>query len=219
MYYIGVHKGTPDDGYICSSKLMKEDYQNNPTHFTREIIASGEYKEMRTKEMLMLAEVDAARNPLYYNQSNGNQEFYCKGHTKEAREKIGLASVGNQHNSGKKATNETKRKLSTAHMGHLTSEETRKKISMANKGRNTSSETRLKMSIAKKGKPSWNKGIKATDEHKKKLSISHIGKKHTEEQKLKISLANSNRVWSQESKNKIWETRRRKELERFYDRS
>jgi hypothetical protein len=37
-YYIGVHKGTPDDGYIGSGKKFKAKYNKHPSDFVREIV-------------------------------------------------------------------------------------------------------------------------------------------------------------------------------------
>ena len=71
--YIGVHKGTLDDGYICSSKYMMEDY--NPTHFTRQILASGSFSDMLKFESTLCEKVDSAGNETYYNLHNGNGDF------------------------------------------------------------------------------------------------------------------------------------------------
>lgn len=49
-------------------------------------------------------------------------------------------------------TEETKRRLSVAHMGYITSSETRAKKSAANMGHVVSPETRAKMSAARKGR-------------------------------------------------------------------
>lgn len=81
MLYIGYHKGNVDDGYICSSKYMLSEYKIRPTDFTREIISLGNHIDMRALEDKMLVEVDAARNPKYYNKHNGSLNFVCLGHT------------------------------------------------------------------------------------------------------------------------------------------
>ena len=39
MYYIGSHKGHPDDGYICSSTWMRNTYNRHKEDFRRRIIA------------------------------------------------------------------------------------------------------------------------------------------------------------------------------------
>jgi len=64
MMYIGVHKGTPDDGYVCSSKYMKEEYNSRPEDFFREILEYGTYSECQSKETELLKSVSAAKNPL-----------------------------------------------------------------------------------------------------------------------------------------------------------
>lgn len=45
--YVGVHKGTLDDGYICSSKHMLKEYTQRPETFSRQIIAHGTWDDMR----------------------------------------------------------------------------------------------------------------------------------------------------------------------------
>lgn len=83
--YIGVHKGTPDDGYVCSSKTMLEDYMQDRSVFSRQIIASGSYEDMRAFEETLLNAVDAKQDPQFYNKHNGNGDFYLKRHTEEGR--------------------------------------------------------------------------------------------------------------------------------------
>lgn len=92
MLYVGVHKGTIDDGYICSSKLVMEQY--NECDWSREIIAIGDYQDMINLETSILKSENAAKNPKYYNQHNGDGNFYCKGVTKETRAKISKAHKG-----------------------------------------------------------------------------------------------------------------------------
>lgn len=69
--YIGYHKGTSDDGYVCSSKSMLEDYNKNSKVFRRKIIAFGQSDEMYSLENSLLKQVNAATNPKYYNKTNG----------------------------------------------------------------------------------------------------------------------------------------------------
>ena len=38
-YYVGSHWGTEDDGYICSSRMMRQSYNRRPEDFKRRIIA------------------------------------------------------------------------------------------------------------------------------------------------------------------------------------
>lgn len=92
--YIGSHKGTPDDGYVCSSKPMLEDYMKNRSIFSRQIVATGTYEDMRAFEQTLLDTIDARRDPQFYNQHNGNGQFYLKRHTEESRRKISKSKKG-----------------------------------------------------------------------------------------------------------------------------
>ena len=88
-FYIGVHKGSINDGYMCSSKEVKKAIKERPNDFTRTIIAEGVYEDMRVLEKELLTSVNAAYNNKYYNKHNGNAKFYCKQHTNETKAKIG----------------------------------------------------------------------------------------------------------------------------------
>lgn len=117
MLYVGVHKGFTEDGYVCSSKWMLEEYHKRPLDFSRQIIAEGDYEDMRALEMSILKSIDSKRDPKMYNMHNGSGNFYLKSHTEESKRKISLANVGRSRED-----------LSKRNMqGH--SKETRKKIS------------------------------------------------------------------------------------------
>lgn len=77
--YVGSHKGSLDDGYVCSSKYMMSEYRKRSVDFIRQIIASGTHIEMRNLEHKILEAVDAAANDDFYNACNGNSKFYHKG--------------------------------------------------------------------------------------------------------------------------------------------
>jgi len=88
MIYIGIHKGDINDGYVCSSKIVLEEFKKRPHDFKREIIKYGNYEDLIKEETKLLKEVDAAKNPNYYNQHNGDGNFYCKFHTEETKNTI-----------------------------------------------------------------------------------------------------------------------------------
>lgn len=90
--YIGYHKGSEDDGYVSSSKYFNEDYNTNPSNFKREILAWGSTQDMIALETKLLKEVDAARNPDYYNRFNGDGRFYITEHSEETRQKQSAAA-------------------------------------------------------------------------------------------------------------------------------
>jgi hypothetical protein len=96
-FYIGVHKGCQYDGYLCSSKLVREEYRKRPGDFIREIIATGTYEDMYLLETQLLKEVDARNNPSYYNQHNNESPFYHQGpKSREHLQKISLANKNSQ---------------------------------------------------------------------------------------------------------------------------
>ena len=70
MWYIGFHKGTPDDGYICSSKIAKPLIKSNPKQWVRKILQFGTKKDMTALERKLLKKLNARHNPRSYNQSN-----------------------------------------------------------------------------------------------------------------------------------------------------
>jgi len=75
MWYIGSRtaKGCHiNDGYICSSKIVKPMIQLNPEQWTRYIIATGLPKEMRSLETKLLIESNAKKNMMSFNRSNND---------------------------------------------------------------------------------------------------------------------------------------------------
>jgi hypothetical protein len=91
MLYVGTHKGTPDDGYVCSSKLMLEEYNKRPQDFKREVMAFGSYNNMISFETKILKAANAAEDMSFYNQHNGDGNFFNKGHTEATRAKLKIA--------------------------------------------------------------------------------------------------------------------------------
>lgn len=91
--YVGYHKGFPDDGYIASSKIFKEEYKKRPKDFTRQIIATGTVKEMITLEAAILVSADAKNDPSFYNMNNQKFE-YCPTRHDTWRKHIGEANKG-----------------------------------------------------------------------------------------------------------------------------
>jgi hypothetical protein len=95
--YVGWHKGSTEDGYVCSSKPMKEEYRKTPEIFERYIIAHGSADDMIALEQAILTAEDAKNNDLFYNQTNGNRDFVCKVCTEEHRAKISASNKGRKH--------------------------------------------------------------------------------------------------------------------------
>lgn len=155
MLYVGSHKGSTDDGYICSSKYMLAEYNKRPEDFSRQIVAEGTHVQMRTLESKILIADNAAMNESYYNMHNNNGKYILKKHTKETKLKI------SQSEKGKIVSEESKLKMRMSKLGEKNnrfglklSEETKKKMSDSAKGRVFSSTHRENLSKNKKGR-SW----------------------------------------------------------------
>ena len=68
--YVGYHKGSQDDGYICSSQsgVFWADWDTD--QWSREIIAEGSTEDMVNFEYAILQSMDLM-DPLVYNNHNG----------------------------------------------------------------------------------------------------------------------------------------------------
>jgi NUMOD3 motif len=92
--YVGSHKGSIDDGYICSSKYVREQIELRPTDFTRQIITEGEWDYCYAIETALLESVDARNNRYYYNGHNNSPDFLFKAHTTETKQKMSVLKKG-----------------------------------------------------------------------------------------------------------------------------
>ena len=95
MLYVGIHKGSHDDGYVCSSKHMLKEYHERPQDFTRQILAHGTYTEMCNFETAILKSVNAAKNESFYNRAvnNGKREN-LKPHSEHTKSLMSEAKKG-----------------------------------------------------------------------------------------------------------------------------
>ena len=161
--YIGSHKGTPDDGYVCSSKPMLEDYMKNRSVFSREIIASGSFEDMRVFEQTLLEAVDARRDPQFYNQHNGTGEFYLKRHTEESKRKISESKKGTKR-PDLTLRNQTNNPGTGAKKGQFAGEKN------PNYGNKWTEEQKKSMSENRKGKGRQPK----SPEHREKIRLAAL---------------------------------------------
>lgn len=134
--YIGSHKGSSDDGYICSSKTMLEQYKERPNDFSRHIIADGAHWAIRYLEYKILESVNAKHNPKYYNQHNGNGDFYSKQTPEETKKKQSKSAKSSWLNPSEKrlAGIEKMRATKTGRKRGPHTEEHKQKIGKANAG-------------------------------------------------------------------------------------
>jgi len=76
QWYVGYHKGTPDDGYICSSIIARPLIASNPTEWSRKILRFGSKQEMIGLERRILKGLNAKNNSFSLNRSNGGASRY-----------------------------------------------------------------------------------------------------------------------------------------------
>jgi hypothetical protein len=198
-YYIGSHWGTEHDGYICSSRMMRQAYKRRPEDFKRRVIKKifSICKDLLIEEERWLAMVDPNKtmprntsiesriNVRYYNIKLGTQNQWWSDI--DSRLTVG------------------------------------EKISAAKKGKSTgpcSSEKAKAISEAKKKKFAQQGGM--SDEHK--ASLRGIKKKsHTDEWKQQNSermkeqwnLNTARRQAISEASKKRWEEYRNKKQEQL----
>jgi cytochrome c553 len=119
--------------------------------------------------------------------------------SEETREKMRLAKLGeNNHNFGKKFSEETRAKLSASMMGRNVGvprpEHVRKAIGDAHRGEKhhnfgkpLSDELKEKIRIATSGEKNHNYGTKFSDGTREKIAESRVGTHPTEETRIKMS--------------------------------
>lgn len=66
---LGCH---PNDGYLCSSRIVKKRILNDPTNWRRTILVIGSPRYIRSLESSRLQSINAAKDPMSYNMDNGN---------------------------------------------------------------------------------------------------------------------------------------------------
>lgn len=77
-WYIGSRTATgchPNDGYICSSKIVKPLILEHPSEWVREIIATGSQEEMLALESSLLQQLDAKNDPMSFNAHNNCGDY------------------------------------------------------------------------------------------------------------------------------------------------
>lgn len=149
--YVGSHKGSTDDGYVCSSKSMLQEYHKRPSDFTRQIIAHGSLLDIRKLETKILQCVNASVNADFYNKHE-NDGFFFDGWRK------GQFSEEHRRNMSIAAS---KRKRSPEHLAALhngrrnskNSKEHSAAIVASRIGSSHSTETKKKMSEKKISDP------------------------------------------------------------------
>ena len=139
-YYLGKHKGSPDDTYTHSSTVWESFTKSTiPDGVRRRILAYGTDEEMTKLEYNILLNRKqkcwdryynvSAGWPLLFDNSGPNHPLYGRKHSEETRKKQSEVKKGiNNPNYGRKHSEETRKKLSEANKGRKHSEESKKKM-------------------------------------------------------------------------------------------
>lgn len=162
----------------CKSqtKLYRSFLKYGWVNHTFEIITECEISELNSLERYYqdLYNVLKAGLNCFLTKTTDKSGKMCE----TVKKKIGDAHRGEKnHNYGKKASAETKAKLSAIRKGRVVSPETIEKLRKANTGRKTSDATKKLQSELKKGSIPWNKGKKVmTDAQREHLRNINLGK-------------------------------------------
>lgn len=183
VFYIGIGK-RKDRAF---SKAGRNDYWKRIVDnkgYEVEIIASGiSFEDAVELEILLIKEYGRKdlKKGFLCNMTDGGDG--CKGREMSDKNRHSLSIA----NTGRKASEETKLKMSISqkgkNLGKKLTEEHKRKLSEKKIGRKISNETKIKMSIKSKNKTdTWResmalagvnkRGIKFSEEHKSKLSLA-----------------------------------------------
>ncbi len=163
----------PDDGYICSSKIVKPLIQENASEWQRYILCIGDPAYIYELEISYLQAINAKDDDMSFNLSNGYKHFSVTGRP--------------SHRKGKKIgpwSEERKQAQSQARRGKYTGR------TPWNKGRPMDDATKQKL------KDAWTddrKAVQFTEEACARRAQSRVGRQLSDETKQKISEANKGR--------------------------
>lgn len=151
MLYVGSHKGQINDGYICSSKYMLQEYNKRSEDFSRQIVAEGDLLAMRKFEARLLQAANARLDESFYNKHD-NDGFYFDGWKKgemtvEHREKMAAAK------RGKKISKEHHEKMLAGRKKRKNSAEHKAALIASRIGSKHTEESKKKMSESRKNNP------------------------------------------------------------------
>jgi len=173
MYYLGCHYGTINDGYICSSRRMRDAYRRRPENFKRRIIQKNIDKEVLLEQEHKWLQL-IADNELGIKYYNLSKKHFGHWHiddqsNKNVREKLSEASKKlHQDPEYQKKYLEGRKKLSPQTLEQIA------KRSLSNTGKKKTEETKRKISESNKGKILG----PLSDEHRKKVSDALSGEKN-----------------------------------------
>ncbi len=75
MYYIGSHDGTPEDGYLSSSRWLNGEINYRPNDFRRKVLKVIDLSEMKLEEYRIIKKIKESEfGTRYYNLKSGRKK-------------------------------------------------------------------------------------------------------------------------------------------------
>jgi hypothetical protein len=190
-YYVGSHWGFEDDGYICSSRMMRQSYNRRPDDFKRRIIKRiyTNRKDLLIEEERWLGMIDpdkttprnttveSRKNVRYYNIKLGTQNHWWsdEDRTLTIGEKISISKTGKNTGPrdpsvGENISKSKKEKFAKKQeeLGYKFSPEHCEKLADGRKGKSHTEEWKAENSI--RMKKQWDDGTRKRAQPKKKMT-------------------------------------------------
>jgi hypothetical protein len=149
-FYVGCHWGRVDDGYVCSSKWMRNAYKRRPSDFRRKILTTNitdrsELLEAEFKWLSMIKESELKTK--YYNLSKHHfAHWSARPDAKSIAKKSGDSRRGKSPNNDPKMLIERGKKISAKMSGRTFSAEHKEKLRQAKLGKKQTERQKLKRS-------------------------------------------------------------------------
>lgn len=161
-YYIGSHWGHEEDGYVCSSRWMRNAYKRRPQDFKRRIISRvyTNKRDLLNEEgrWLSMMKPEETRGIRYYNINISTKPGHWSAipnYDKTVAEKISISHRSNPNwghwSKGRSPTEETKKKIS-ASVSSLMTPERRAELSIKSSGFKHTDEARKKIADRSRSK-------------------------------------------------------------------
>lgn len=148
MWYVGSRSAMgchPEDGYLCSSKIVEPLILENRNEWTREVLVLGDPEYITNLENKYLKTIDAKNDPMSYNKHNGDGIYVSCGDKNpmkipEVAKKVADSIRGENHWTAKLGNREhpqkgQKRPTITGELHPNKSKKNAEKISLSHKGK------------------------------------------------------------------------------------
>ncbi len=180
-YHLGINK-KGQGNKLLFNKIKKVGIENVKIYFLCNHLTDNESMIWEQYWIKYIGRRDLGTGSLC-NLTDGGEGNSGRIFSEEHRKKISIANMGHSHPSywaGKKLPEEHKKKIGSSNKGHKHSQETKEKMHKPHKTHIVTNETKEKIRRSCLNK-------KLSQEHKDKIKASLMGHKHTQETKDKIS--------------------------------